>query len=111
GRALERRGGGRDVAAFVEHHNRSGDVQERVLADERVIALEQVLVVRVEDAAEVVRVVKDTGVTLAVTIPFWEADAPAILDGVVFVIGAGARINAAGPGVTERRREHRFGEP
>ena len=57
------------------------DVEERVLADDRVVALEHVLVIRIALAAQVVRIVVQRRMVLAVAVPLGEADPPAVLDG------------------------------
>ena len=49
--ALERRGRGRELAVLVDAVGRAGHLQEGVLADDRVVALQDVLVERVEQAA------------------------------------------------------------
>ena len=78
--AFERRGGRGDLAAFEVSQNFGADVQKRVLADNRVIALEHVLMVGIELAAEGVGIIVQRRMVEAVTIPLRHADSPTIFD-------------------------------
>ena len=79
--ALERRGRRRDLAELLEREGQRRDVHEQVLPRDREVALEHVLVERVEDAARRIEVVAADRVAVAVPVILGVADAPAVLDG------------------------------
>src|SRR5207253_9920474 len=81
---------------------RPGDVQEGVLPDDRVVALEYVLVVRVEPPAELIRIIEHTRMTQPVAVPLREAEPPAVFHRLEFGVGAGARQDPALTGEAER---------
>ena len=80
-----------------------GDVEKRVLAEDRIITLEDVLVVRIEPAAGLIRVIVGERVAVAVSVPGRVADSPAILDRDEMVRFLVFRRHHAGrPGVADR---------
>ena len=79
-RALERRGLGGDLPAFKVEVGDGCDIEKRMLANDRIIALEHVLVVRIEPASGAIRVVIGDRMALAIPVPGGVADAPAIFD-------------------------------
>src|SRR5207244_2401068 len=80
-RTLKGRCGSRDLAFFKNRQAGGLDVEERVLAEDRVIALEDVLIARVPPVPFHIGIIIEQWVPLVVAVPGREADAPAILDG------------------------------
>ena len=79
GTALKRRGGRGHLPRFDQGLGRGRHFQKDILADDRVVALEDILVVRVPPVSLDVRIVIDRRMLLIIAVPFWEADPPAVL--------------------------------
>ncbi len=79
-RALERSGGCRHRPRVEHGHTAEAGVQEGVLADDGIIALEDVQVEGVPDVARLVGVTIEERMALVVAVPARQADAPAIFD-------------------------------
>ena len=94
--------------AVLSNPPEAGVGEERALAEDREVALQDVLVERVELAAGQVGVVVDQGVTLVVAVPLGVADPPAVLDGheVVGRLGLAGQ-HARRPGVAGRGLDRR----
>ena len=79
-RALERGRSGRDLPKFLHQLGNTGDCQEGVLADQGVVTLQDVEVVRIPPTSQHSGVVVDRWVLFAVTVPGRHSQSPAILD-------------------------------
>ena len=74
--------GRRGNLAGLEHRIRAGgEVQERMLPEDGVIAFQYVLVVRINELALLVRIVGHGRMPFTVTVPFGKADPPTVLHG------------------------------
>src|SRR5207249_5521262 len=101
--ALKRRRGRGDLPEFQRGYARRGDAQEGVLPDDRIVAFEDVLLVRIEDITDHIRIVVDERMSLVITVPGGEAEAPPILDRhKVSRLLPFARHNPGGSGEAER---------
>lgn len=103
-RALEAGRRRRDLPGFEQGFRGKRDVQERVLADDRVVALEHVLIVGVPPVAFDVRIVVDGRMAVVVAIPGRKTESPAVFDRhevARLLVLAGK--HAAFAGITERR--------
>src|SRR5262245_1801212 len=80
GRAFERRRGRGHLARLDYRFTDCRDLQKYIVAQDGIIALEDILVIRVPPVALFVRIVVAKGMALAVAIPLREADPPAIFE-------------------------------
>ncbi len=87
------------------------DLQKRVLTIDRIIALEYVLIKRIEPAPGEIRVILKDRVPIAVAVPVGVADPPSILDRgeVARLLFLGGK-HARRPGISDRRVHRRFDE-
>src|SRR6516162_2438453 len=80
GGAFERRCGRGNLARFDYRFADRRDLQENVVAQDGIIPLEDILVVRVPPVDLFVGIVVAEGMALAVAIPLREADPPAVFE-------------------------------
>src|SRR5260370_31851455 len=103
-RAVERRRGGRHLAKIEQHRVGRRDDKEGMLADDGIVALEDILIVRVPPVALLVGIVLAERVPLVIAIPRRKADAPAVFHGhEMAALLAVAGQYAGWAGVAERR--------
>ena len=67
-----------NLSKLLQQVRRRGEVQKRMLADNRVIALQYVLVVRIDESSNRERRIGHPSVRLLVTVPLRKTDSPAV---------------------------------
>ena len=100
---------GRNLVLLKQGDGRRGDFQKDILAQDRIVPLQDILVVGVPPVPGHVGIVVHRGMSLAIAIPFGKADAPAIFHRhKMIVLLPLARQHAGAAGKTDRRIDGRL---
>ena len=109
--AFEGRRGDGGMPKFMEHEVHGRDIKKGMLADDRVVPFEDILIIGVPPIAFFERLVDTSGIRLFVALPIRKACSPAIFNWykVKALLGfAGSDAGCAG--VSEWRADERFDE-